>query len=526
MGAHVRLVHLALLGGPSRRVAAAAARRRRDRPPPRVARLTGGLRTGAPEDHRARVAGLASARPARDHQVEGYATTSSGAPGAPVALRVSTTARSFDVRAYRIGAYAGGEGRLVWGSSRLPGHVQARPTFADRERRTVVARWRTDRARPDDRVGAGPLRVQAARLVGLAGAGALRRDVTVGARPGGPRVPGDHLAGLQRLGRLLVVRRAAGDRRSWAVSFAVPIRPPARRRWGSGPCPSSSPPNAWGSRWPTSRTSTSPASGALGGARAYVSSGHDEYWSQEMRDQVERARATGTNLVFLGANTMYWRVRLERMADAVVVGYRSDAALDPAPPSTRTGLWREGVDADPRTGSPGWSTSASRGRAVPGGLARLVGLRGHGRPSRRGARPPRGCRGGPRLSRAGHASAVAGARARVVPVPRRAHVRAGGLLHDAVGSGRAQRGDAAVDVRARRPLPGPAGPPDGAVRQPGHGHGAARLRPRSGGAEASSARQTSGTSSCPTQNLVPRADRHPDAGPSVALVRKSTDLVG
>ena len=30
-----------------------------------------------------------------------------------------------------------------------------------------------------------------------------------------------------------------------------------------------------------------------------------------MRDEVMRARDAGTNLAFLGANTMYWRVRLE-----------------------------------------------------------------------------------------------------------------------------------------------------------------------------------------------------------------------
>ena len=64
-----------------------------------------------------------------------------------------------------------------------------------------------------------------------------------------------------------------------------------------------------------------------------------------MRDHVERARSAGTNLVFLGANTMYWRVRLESTAPGrVVVGYRSDAALDPAPRAERTGLWRD----DPR----------------------------------------------------------------------------------------------------------------------------------------------------------------------------------
>lgn len=48
----------------------------------------------------------------------------------------------------------------------------------------------------------------------------------------------------------------------------------------------------------------------LDGARAYVSGGHDEYWTTEERDAVERARSHGTNLLFFGANIAYWRTRL------------------------------------------------------------------------------------------------------------------------------------------------------------------------------------------------------------------------
>ena len=51
--------------------------------------------------------------------------------------------------------------------------------------------------------------------------------------------------------------------------------------------------------------------GRLAGARGYVSMGHDEYWTPTMRDTVQTARDAGTNLAFLGANAMYWRVRLE-----------------------------------------------------------------------------------------------------------------------------------------------------------------------------------------------------------------------
>ncbi|QMU73302.1 N,N-dimethylformamidase beta subunit family domain-containing protein [Streptacidiphilus sp. P02-A3a] len=44
--------------------------------------------------------------------------------------------------------------------------------------------------------------------------------------------------------------------------------------------------------------------------RGVVFPGHDEYWSVPMRRAVERARDRGTSLVFLSANSLYWRVEL------------------------------------------------------------------------------------------------------------------------------------------------------------------------------------------------------------------------
>ncbi|OIQ86297.1 hypothetical protein GALL_318410 [mine drainage metagenome] len=48
----------------------------------------------------------------------------------------------------------------------------------------------------------------------------------------------------------------------------------------------------------------------LQGARAYVSAGHDEYWTGQERTAVEQARSNGTNLLFFGANVAYWETRL------------------------------------------------------------------------------------------------------------------------------------------------------------------------------------------------------------------------
>src|SRR5207253_3014117 len=68
---------------------------------------------------------------------------SSGLPGAPVSLRVSTRAASYRVTAYRFGAYVGGDATRVWTSPPLPGREQPGPRMTDPVRRTVVAPWRT-----------------------------------------------------------------------------------------------------------------------------------------------------------------------------------------------------------------------------------------------------------------------------------------------------------------------------------------------------------------------------------------------
>jgi hypothetical protein len=60
--------------------------------------------------------------------------------------------------------------------------------------------------------------------------------------------------------------------------------------------------------------------------RAFLSIGHDEYWSKAMRDGVEQARNAGVGLAFLGANAAFWQVRFEPnsrgRADRTLVCYK------------------------------------------------------------------------------------------------------------------------------------------------------------------------------------------------------------
>jgi hypothetical protein len=66
--------------------------------------------------------------------------------------------------------------------------------------------------------------------------------------------------------------------------------------------------------------------------RAYLSIGHDEYWTKEMRDGVVYARDHGVGLAFLGADSIYWQMRFEPdsagVHDRTVVCYKVSSGVD------------------------------------------------------------------------------------------------------------------------------------------------------------------------------------------------------
>lgn len=129
----------------------------------------------------------------------------------------------------------------------------------------------------------------------------------------------------------------------------------------------------------------------LRGATTAVALGHDEYWTPEQRRHVTAARDAGTNLVFLGANTCFRRIRLEAGpqggASRAVVCYKSDYHADPylvEHPAMATTDFRERPGADPESsltgviydGYPvsapiGWrarTTGSSPARVRPGAI--------------------------------------------------------------------------------------------------------------------------------------------------------------
>lgn len=66
--------------------------------------------------------------------------------------------------------------------------------------------------------------------------------------------------------------------------------------------------------------------------KVFLSQGHDEYWSYEMRKNLENARNQGINLTFFSSNSMFWQVRFEKDSDQeeprTMVCYK-DQDMDP-----------------------------------------------------------------------------------------------------------------------------------------------------------------------------------------------------
>jgi hypothetical protein len=81
---------------------------------------------------------------------------------------------------------------------------------------------------------------------------------------------------------------------------------------------------------------------ATGANRVVIIAGHDEYWSQERRNNIERARRAGVHLMFLTANEIHWRT-LVQGPDAFFIAKETNFEPELGSQPSWTGLW-----GDPR----------------------------------------------------------------------------------------------------------------------------------------------------------------------------------
>jgi N,N-dimethylformamidase beta subunit-like, C-terminal len=297
-------------------------------------------------------------RPARNGQIEGYLDAISALPGTSVTLRVSTAAPSYRVQAYRFGAYRGGLARQVWASKVLGGHRQPAAHLV-RSTRTVVARWRPSLtvATRSWAPGAYLFKLTASSGYQAYVPFVVRSPTTTG------RValvaPVATWQAYNNWGGYSLYVAPPGSTRSWAVSYNRPFPAPGAGAFLYGVLPvvvqaeRTGVPLAY-----LTNVDIDAHAHVLDGAAAYVSMGHDEYWTDRMRTAVLAARNSGTNLMFLGADTEYWRIRMDDVGgpSRLEVGYKTDAASDPIrarSPAAVTGAFRDPPDPHPENGLTG-----------------------------------------------------------------------------------------------------------------------------------------------------------------------------
>ncbi len=94
--------------------------------------------------------------------------------------------------------------------------------------------------------------------------------------------------------------------------------------------------------------------------KAFLSVGHDEYWSGAQRANVEAARNAGVHLAFFSGNDVFWKIRWEPSTDSSHTPYRTmvtykethaNAKIDPLP-DVWTGTWRDSRPFNPEVTKP------------------------------------------------------------------------------------------------------------------------------------------------------------------------------
>ncbi|MEQ6341623.1 MAG: Ig-like domain-containing protein [Gammaproteobacteria bacterium] len=294
-------------------------------------------------------------------EIEGYASAVSVAPGGTIDLFVNTTDPTYSISIYRLGWYGGLGGRLMAGPIELNRQLQPAPNF-DPVTRLVECNWNKSYSLAIPNSIASPW-VSGIYVAKLTGSSGKQSHIMFVVR--------DDVRSTDILFQSSVTTFAAYN--AWGGSSLYDYYPP-----GAGPAAvkvsfnrpyQSNNGTAEFMTWEyrmvrfmeregfdvsySTNIDTHTSGERLLNHRAFLSVGHDEYWTREMYDNIENARKKTVNLGFFGANTAFWQIRLEPSAtgnaNRTVVGYRYktpyEDPLFPGPLSTLQ--WRDPIVSRP-----------------------------------------------------------------------------------------------------------------------------------------------------------------------------------
>jgi hypothetical protein len=276
--------------------------------------------------------------PAEDGEIEGYASLTSVNRGSRINLFVNTVEPSYTIDVYRMGWYGGAGARLVVGNIRRTGIKQTIPE-ADAETGLIECDWTdpytlttADPADPTNWLSG----IYLAKLTTDRGKQSyimfvIREDERASEylyQSSATTFQAYNNWGGKSLYQFNSVGRAA-RKVSFNRPYAPSENPMAAFGGGAGEfLVNNSPGDRISSagweynmvRWLeregydvtySTNIDTHAAPDLLARHRGWLSVGHDEYWSWDMRQHVERARDHGVSLAFFSANVCYWQIRLE-----------------------------------------------------------------------------------------------------------------------------------------------------------------------------------------------------------------------
>lgn len=252
--------------------------------------------------------------PANNHEIEGYASWTYIDPGDSIQIFVNTAEPSYQLEVFRLGWYGGAGGRRMLGPITLDGTQQVIPE-PDPKTGLVECAWTnpfTLRTRFDWTTGVYLAKLTASQSgkqsyvpFTLRNGGRFSRllfqnSVTTWQAynnwGGRSLYEFNSTNGIRAVkvsfNRPYVLGTGAGDLFAWELSM---LRFLEREGYDVSYC----------TNMTTHRNSS------LRNHQAFLSVGHDEYWSAEMRQNVTAIRNRGVHLGFFGANDCYWQVRIE-----------------------------------------------------------------------------------------------------------------------------------------------------------------------------------------------------------------------
>jgi hypothetical protein len=312
-----------------------------------------------------RLAGTPDWRPSRYlFDISGYASATSVAAGDTLTLYVDSDGAGYDLNIYRTGYYGGAGGRLVETVSGLRGVRQPAPLFDFATGLASCSHWSPSHSLGIPEAWLSGIYVAKLRRSDTGGESYILFVVRDDARPadllyqqsvttyqayngfGGKSL-------YSEIGSA-TCSTVSGAARAVQVSFNrpynAPLEDPSQYLRAEYPMvywlEAQGCDVIYSTNLDTHRSGLPGVRNRLLECRAFLSVGHDEYWSQPMRDAVTQARDAGVHLGFFSANTCYWRVRFEPdpwtgAPDRTMVCYKTTEGGPPDPSGHPTTTWRD-----------------------------------------------------------------------------------------------------------------------------------------------------------------------------------------